>query len=147
MPEFKKILVPTDGSGNSLRAVAHAGYLAELSGASVSILNVVNLFSKIAAFGDVNSGIYIPEKVVDDIREAGQAVVNEALKQMPNRVAAKGFVEVGVPTEVIVAFCAENSYDLIVMGSRGLGVIREILLGSVSSYVLYYAKCPVLVVK
>ncbi|MBP2654850.1 MAG: teaD [Firmicutes bacterium] len=147
MPEFKNILVPTDGSPNSLRAAAHAGYLAELSDASVSVLNVVNLFSKISAFGDVGSGIYIPEKVVEDIKDAGLAVVNETLKQIPAQVAVQSFVEVGLPTEVIVDFCAERSYDLIVMGSRGLGVIREILLGSVSSYVLYYAKCPVLVVK
>lgn len=147
MPEYRKILVPIDGSVNSARAVKHAGYLAEKCGAEISVLHVVNLFSKVAAFGDVSAGVYIPDKVVDDIKEAGNSVINEALSKLPAGVVAEGFIEVGSPTEVIVNFCTDKGFDLIVMGSRGLGIIKEFIMGSVSSSVLYYASCPVMVVK
>ena len=48
---------------------------------------------------------------------------------------------------VILDFAETNDIDLIVMGSRGLGVVKGVLLGSVSQYVVEQSKCPVLVVK
>lgn len=147
MLAFKKILVPVDGSVNSQRALAYAGYLAELCQASVGILHVVNLSVELSALGQINTGGYIPDKVLEDIQEAKQVIIEKALKQLPATIAAQGFLENGVPAEVIVTFCAENGYDLIVMGRRGLSTIKEILLGSVSSYVLHHAPCPVMVAK
>ena len=48
---------------------------------------------------------------------------------------------------VILDFAMDNDMDLIVMGSRGLGVVKGVLLGSVSQYIVEQSKCPVLVVK
>lgn len=147
MQLFRTILVPTDGSANSRRALAYAGYLAELCQASVGLLHVVNLSAEVPALNHFSTGGYIPDKVLDDIQESGRLMVNEELKQLPPAVAAKGFLEVGVPTDIIIDFCTRNGYDLIVMGSRGLGMIKELLLGSVSSYIVHHAPCPVMVVK
>ena len=56
-------------------------------------------------------------------------------------------VEVGNPSEVICDVADEEQSNLIVMGSRGFGTFRSMLVGSVSHYVLQQAHCPVLIVK
>ena len=53
----------------------------------------------------------------------------------------------GRPADEIIRYAEESGADLLVMGSRGLGALREFALGSVSHKVLTHAKCPVLVVK
>lgn len=147
MEIFQNILVPIDGSANSRRTLAYAGYLAGRCHASVGILNVVNLSAEMSSVGLINTGGYIPDRVLKDIQNSGQSIVDEALKQLPSTIEAQGFVEIGVPTEAIVAFGIENGYDLIIMGSRGLGAFKEFVLGSVSSYVLHHAPCPVMVIR
>ncbi len=147
MPAFRSILVPVDGSANSQRALAYAAYLAELCHASVGILHVVNLTPVMSSVSQVNTGAYIPDRVLDDMQESGRAIIQQALQQLSSTTAAQGFLEIGSPSEVIVAFARERGYDLIVMGSRGLGTIKEFFLGSVSNYVLHHAACPVMVTK
>lgn len=147
MDGFRKILVSVDGSENSQRALVYAGYLAELCNAPVGVLHVVNLSADVATLGEAGTGGYVPDSVLTGIREIGQGVVDQALKQLPHTVSASGFLEIGLPTSTIVAFCVDNKYDLIVMGSRGLGAIKQLVLGSISSYVLHHAPCPVMVVK
>lgn len=147
MNGIRTILIPVDGSENSQRALSYGAYLAELSNASVSVLHVVNLSAAVSNLGQVSTGSYIPDSVLKDIQEAGHFIINKALEQIPATVKAAGFLKIGSPTGVIVSFCKENKDDLIVMGSRGLGAIRQLVMGSISSYVLYHAPCPVLVVK
>ena len=62
-------------------------------------------------------------------------------------VRAHTRVEVGDPAETVLDIAEEEESDLIVMGSRGFGTFRRLLMGSVSSQVLAQAHCPVLVVK
>ncbi|MDF2874015.1 MAG: teaD [Sporomusa sp.] len=147
MLAFRNILVPVDGSENSQKALAYAAYLAGVCQASVGILHVVNLAAVVSSVGQSNMGVYIPDRVFENLQESGQAMIDEALKQLPPTVQAQGFMKIGAPPDVIVSFCAANGYDLIVMGSRGLGTFKELVLGSVSSYVLHRAPCPVMVTK
>ena len=51
----------------------------------------------------------------------------------------------GNPGEAIVKIAEDENATMIVMGTRGLGVIRRTILGSVSDYVVHHAKCPVLI--
>jgi nucleotide-binding universal stress UspA family protein len=53
----------------------------------------------------------------------------------------------GDPASKIVGYADKGGFDMIVMGSRGLGRFKEMMLGSVSSKVLHHAKCSVLIVK
>lgn len=144
MIEVRKILVPVDGSPNSYRALAFAGYLAGCCQASVGILHVVNLPATAVTLSA--SAGYVSDGVLDSVREAGHALVHEAVSRL-SAVKAKGFVEIGAPTESIVAFCASHNYDLVVIGSRGMGALEQMVLGSVSSYVLHHAPCPVTIVR
>lgn len=144
---FKKILVPVDGSKNSWQAVECGSYLAQCCNASLGILHVVNISSKAAAFTQSATGIYISDAIADSLQEEGRLVLEEAMRLVPPGITVKMFNEVGRPAEKIVAFCSANNYDLIVIGNRGLGAIQQLVIGSVSSYALHHASCPVMVIR
>ena len=76
------------------------------------------------------------------------ADINKSAKELfPEGMKIVCAYRTGDPAEAIRDYEKEISADLIVMGSRGLGLVRGVLLGSVSKYVLEHAKCPVLIVK
>jgi nucleotide-binding universal stress UspA family protein len=143
---FQKILVPLDGSENSFRALSAACDLAENCNAAIEILYVVLVSKEIPAYTQINSS-YIPDSVIKDIQEEGQAILNEGLKQVPPSIATTCSLELGFPSEKIIDISQNNNCDLIVIGSRGLGVIKSMLVGSVSSHVVHHATCPVMVVR
>jgi len=143
---FQKILVPLDGSKNSFRALAAACDLAENCNAAIELLYVFLISKEIPAYTQINSS-YIPDTVFTDAQENGQAILKEGLKQVPSSVPATCSLEMGFPSEKIIELSQNNNYDLIIIGSRGLGVIKSMLVGSVSSYVVHHANCPVMVVK
>lgn len=64
-----------------------------------------------------------------------------------NNVPAGTLLEMGDHAQVIIDIANKNGYDLIMMGSRGLSVFKELLIGSVSFKVMHHAKCPVMVVR
>jgi len=147
MGTFNSILVPIDGSANAKRVLLYAGYVAQLSKASVGILHVINIPKMLPVFDHIHTGVYIPNSVVEDALEAGRGIVEDALAHLPPDVKAESFIETGLPTDVIVDFCREHNYDLIIIGTRGLGKFQEFMVGSVSKYVVSHASCPVMVVK
>ncbi|MBP9483586.1 MAG: universal stress protein [Negativicutes bacterium] len=146
MEKIKRILVLVDGSDNSKRALEYAAYMAQVSKASVDLLHVVNLGAEIASLTPVTSG-YVPDQVAKDLEEAGAMILKEASIGFAVGTRVKAHLEIGVPTDVALEFCEENKIDLIVMGSRGLGFFKGLVLGSVSSYLVEHATCPVLVIK
>ena len=146
MEKIKRILVLVDGSDNSKRALEYAAYMAQVSKASVDLLHVVNLGAEIASLTPVTSG-YGPDQVAKDLEEAGAMILKEASIGFAVGTRVKAHLEIGVPTDVALEFCEENKIDLIVMGSRGLGFFKGLVLGSVSSYLVEHATCPVLVIK
>ena len=68
-------------------------------------------------------------------------------KKLPDDIKASKHVETGNIPKAIMRVAAEEHSDLIIMGSRGLGVVKGVLRGSVSQYIVEQSKCPVLVVK
>jgi nucleotide-binding universal stress UspA family protein len=87
-----------------------------------------------------------------DLEHAQQAAMDEARAHADRTVAALGRPEAearassGDPGSEICRVASEG-FDLIVIGSHGSGVVRRMLLGSVSHHVLHHASCPVLVVR
>ena len=141
--ELRKILVPIDGSKQAYDAVKDAVYLARLSGAELHILIVVDLNKEVAAFEQVSLSGYVPA----ELKEGAYNLLTELMHEIPREVKAKAKVEVGTPAEVIVETAQDGEFDLIVMGSRGFGTLKSLIMGSVSQYVLQHAHCPVLVVR
>ncbi len=56
-------------------------------------------------------------------------------------------LEIGDPANVIIEIVNSKDYDLVVLGTRGMNVFKELVLGSVSIKVMHHAKCPVMVVR
>lgn len=53
----------------------------------------------------------------------------------------------GNPGSIILNYCGKENYDIIVMGSRGMGKFKELVLGSVSSKVVHHSRCPVMIIR
>jgi nucleotide-binding universal stress UspA family protein len=82
------------------------------------------------------------------VKEAARRLVNQTVEQLIKAgFTAEPVRKVGDPAEEIMNVAAKQHADLIVMGAKGLGTIDRILLGSVSTRVVQYANCPVLVVR
>ena len=126
--EVTNILVPVDGSEGSDRAVTQAISLAEACGAKLNFLYVANI-NQLAINACLSDAIL------------------DAVTKVPTGVEKEAFSETGSPAVVILDFATDKEMDMIVMGSRGLGVVKGVLLGSVSQYIVEQSKCPVLVVK
>lgn len=143
---YHKILVPVDGSKNSFKAVQHAAYLAACCQAEISILHVATLYKNIPVYTQLSTS-YVPPWFYDDVEQFGRQVLEEAQKLLPPTVTRHTFLEKGSPVEVIPEFADAHGYDLIVIGSRGLGTLKGLVMGSVSTHVVHHAPCPVLVVR
>ena len=144
--KYKKILVPLDGSQNSFAALAHAVALAKTTEAELHILYARALSQQLPLASQI-SGCKIPLYTVDKPEAFAKTIIDAAVASVPETVNIKTHVETGAPTIVIKEFAEQHKVDMIVIGSRGLGAISGLILGSVSGYVVHQAKCPVLVVK
>jgi nucleotide-binding universal stress UspA family protein len=147
---IKKILVPTDGSKGSENAIQTAVEMAKSHNAELYILYVVPK-------GD------LPKKVVDYLREEkvdgglgklstkviGEAVLDPILKKIKAQGInlGKWMVLRGDPAQEILKFAKSRQVDMIVMGKGGQGVIKGLLLGSVSRKVCNLAECACVTVK
>lgn len=134
------ILIPVDGSDSSDRAVAQAIGIAKICDAKLNFLYVANI-NQLA----INAAL--SQAIIEAVRNAGNIILSRAENMIPSEIEYKTFLETGSPAAVILEFEESLNADLIVMGSRGLGLVQGVLLGSVSQYITERAKCPVLVVK
>lgn len=149
-----KILVCVDGSTQSQKAIEKAIEIA--GGCSVDEVSIINVFeSKYDLSETTTDRIPIThedlrrfEKIGEQEREERQAMLSEAAKQFENNnLNANTLFECGHPAETIARVASEGNYDMIIIGSRGMGGLKKLLLGSVSQAVLQEAGCSVLVVK
>lgn len=138
---MKKILAATDGSEYSFKAVNEAGKLAKVMGAALTVIAVVQ---DVVVYGGYES-VYFDN---ENITKASEAVLRKTKEVMEQEgVAVETILGKGNAAEVINATAEEGGFDLIVMGSRGLGGINRLLLGSVSGRVANTSKVSVLIVK
>ena len=140
MGEIKRILVPVDGSESSDRAIDKAIALAQACGSKIDFLYVANI-------NQLAINACLSDAILDAVTKAGNVILDRALEKVPKEIKSEGFSETGSPAVVILDFAAAENSDMIVMGSRGLGIVKGVLLGSVGQYIVEQAKCPVLVVK
>jgi len=136
-----KVLVTTDGSDHSMKAVQRALEMAEKEGAEVSVMAVA-YYAK-DYFDDM------PPNIQDKLET--QAV--EALKKATAVFDQKGIkveaiLEAGiVPANNILRRAEEDKIDLIIMGSTGTTGLKRVLMGSTASKVVAQAPCSVTIVR
>jgi nucleotide-binding universal stress UspA family protein len=145
---FKKILVALDGSKAANNALDFALGLAEITSAELELLTVVP-----PVFLPSHSLYVLKSEAIADCAKAldvtFRGVLSKAQREAQNRkpkLNVSTRFEKGEPAEKIVEVAERGNFDLIVMGSRGLGG-RVSALGSVSSRVVDNASCPVVIVK
>ena len=131
---YKKILVPTDGSVHSTRALQEAVSIAKMTNGTITLLNVQP---------------HRPKALQQADNEIAQSIVLSESKRL---VQAEGvFVDTllleGNVVDQIIKTAKEGNYDVIVIGARGLSRFEEAILGSVSRGVAEKAPCPVIVTR
>jgi len=88
------------------------------------------------------------ELEIAGLRAEGSQILNNALLSIgKSENEVELILSWGNPLDIILEEAGNKPYDLIVMGSRGLGTIKGLLMGSVSERVSRSVKCPVLIVK
>ena len=136
--KIRKILVPLDGSKNSLRGLKFALNLAKSSGFSIVGLHVSSL-----PFFLKNREI-IAQKNKKSEKIISEAKILSQKEKVPFKAEIKKNDNIG---KTIVSFAEKNKIDMIVIGSRGPDPVLELFLGSVANYVLNKSKIPVTVIK
>ena len=128
-----------DGSKNSFRGLDMAIYLARQCGGTITGFFVMPI--RLSAF----SPITFDRKYI-------LKAANEFMSKAKEHCAQNGVVFIGKTTTgdgatEILNFSQKNKYDVIIIGSRGLGSVKEAFLGSVSHAVVHKSKIPVMIIK
>ena len=139
---FNHILLGVDGSEHALRAAKTAADLARSM--KSEILRIVVVYDSVPSYlGEPNmqTAISARMKVAEKVLQEAMEVVGE----IPGEVHTETLE--GPPAEAILDVAKTRECDLIVMGSRGLGRLTGLLIGSQSQKVVQQAPCPVLIVR
>jgi len=142
---FERIIFATDFSEPNLKILDYLPQFGQLGVEEVVVVRVINLNRLIGAAGGININEYI---------EVCQKEAESKLVEVINRIESLGLsakpvipVPAGDPVNEIIKAAKQNDAKLILMGSRGRGLIKEILLGSVSEGVVRKSDIPVMVIK
>jgi len=139
----RKILVPVDGSAAADRMIEAIIARKAQFKAPLTVLHVVNV--------DKLAFRMIPDfqlaMIRDSARKAGETLLNEQQARFAAAgVACEARLEFGSPRETICRIANDEKYDLVILGRRGMGEIRDALFGAVSNHVLHHVHCPVLLI-
>jgi len=149
-PALNRILVAIDGSQNAQRALEVAVEMTERLGAELSVAHVVYVPTLFWSMGVPGSEIP-SDKIEEDAEEVGRKLLAKAVKFAKDSGVANPkdelLTDLVSPAQGIVQLAERDGADVIVVGTRGNGGFRKLLLGSVANSVLHYADCSVLVTK
>lgn len=141
---MKNILVATDGSENSEKALLEAKKLAETLDSKVHIINVAQNIVE----NPYMTAQYYDTKMNESLIESGKKILEESLKVFKDfKGEVNTISRIGNAGNEIIEEVEEGEYDLVIMGSRGLGAFSRALVGSVSHKVLNHVETNVLIVK
>ena len=139
---FKKLLLAVDGSEHALHATKTAADLAR--SVNSEILRIVIAYDPVPPYlGEPNMQAAISARMKEAETVLQKAI--DSVGEIPGEVHTE--ILEGPPAEAILDVAKARKSDLIVMGSRGLGRLSGVLLGSQSQKVVQHAPCPVLIVR
>ena len=133
-----KILLATDGSEYAIRATEAA---ADLAGKSGSELHVVHVWQDVPGFAHAF--------VKRELKRQGQEILDEQVKEIEGAggTVTQAHLRGGRTSDEVIELSDELEVGLLVVGSRGLGAVRRILVGSHSEEIVHHARVPVMVVR
>lgn len=146
---YTRILVATDGSELSDKAVTHAIELAALCGAELIAMTVSPRYPQ----GYFDGGIVMGADEIQRIEAAWAEQSQKAIDAVKDKAAARNvatksiMIKSDLIADAIIATAAKHQCDLVVMASHGRKGVQRLLLGSETQHVLTHAKVPVLVLR
>jgi nucleotide-binding universal stress UspA family protein len=134
-----KILLATDGSEDAVQATEAAS---DLAGKSGSELHVVHVWHDVP-------GPYRRAFVKRELRRQGQEVLDQQVQKIESAggTVTQAHLRAGRTSNEVIELSEELGVGLLVVGSRGMGTVRRILIGSHSEEIVHHARVPVLVVR
>ncbi|MFN9472090.1 universal stress protein [Acidovorax sp.] len=146
---YQRILIATDGSTLSEKAVDHGLALAELSGATAIAIKVVPRYPRSYFEGGVSVELADVKRIEQQWNDAAQALVDAVQARGKARgITVKAVVSKSdLVAEAIIAAAKKHKADLIVMASHGRKGVKRMLMGSETQHVLTHSHIPVLVLR
>lgn len=141
------VVVATDGSKEAEDAIRTArGLLNPTAIAAITVVTAINPVRAVAAYADLSVNLW---QELDDAAKQGARQALDAARALLQGIDAPIDYEAteGSPADEVIRIARERGAGLIVIGSRGWGGVKSMLLGSVSDRVVHGAHCPVLVVR
>lgn len=149
--QISKIVVPVDGSKNSIDAADYAIKMAEKYNAEVALVHVVNLDQALQMLGIYRLSYPEPiKKKIEEGRAEAEKWFTEIIRNAQQRRVRIKTDVIDSPMSIVGAllnYAEQEKADMFVIGTRGRSGISKMLLGSVASGVVMYAPCPVVVIK
>ena len=144
LPEKGKILVPIDGSESSNQALSYAIDFATRYSARMTLVHVTPYPTIFTGVTTTTTTVLTDSMLVQN----GKQILSDCLGEV-EKIGIQASTQLlrGHPGMKIVQYAKDESFDLIVMGNRGLSSISRFFMGSVSHYVVDNAQCPVTIVK
>lgn len=143
---FRNILAAIDGSTHGAQALAEAIDLAERNNARLTVMTSVPEPSSWLLSGGVYGGSVNYAELNEETEREYQQLLQKAVSAIPEDVSVTTLLVHGRPGDRILQQMKEGCHDLVVMGSRGRGNVRSLILGSVSHQVLNASPGAVLIV-
>jgi nucleotide-binding universal stress UspA family protein len=140
---FHNILVAIDGSPDAEQALMQAIDLAECEHARLTLFSAVHA-PPAAAYAGVSGEVLAT--LAHDAHVDSEANLRRAVERVPDQVSVSTVLSDEPVRPTLLRQIKDGRHDLIIMGSRGRGAVRSVLLGSVSHYVLHHSPVPVLIV-
>ncbi len=142
---YSKILVPIDGSEPSIRALDHAVSLTKLHGSEIQIISVIDELK--LPFGAQYS-LWAQDSHQELLRSSLESLNKEMMrvKDAYPEIMIDASIHEGDPSNTIVRLAEDGEYDRIVMGKKGLNLIEDLAMGSVTRKVVKISKVTVTVV-
>ncbi len=142
MISLKKILVPTDFSEHSDKAILYGSELARKFGAELHLLHAIEVTPLM--YGECG---YVAPETEAEIEDAATRQLEKLMADATRDLTVIRKIEHGHPFVETIRYAKENDIGLIVLGTHGRGAIAHMLLGSVAEKVVRKAPCPVLTVR
>ena len=141
----KKILVPTDFSAESKKALNYAQAFAQQLGSALVLLHVVET---LVYPGELGYGSMVLPEMTATLQENGKTRLEMLAKEeLSPSIPVRTEVRVGTAFNEITAAAKEHNVDLIVLATHGYTGLKHVLLGSTAERVVRYSPCPVLTVR
>ncbi|HYK91605.1 MAG TPA: universal stress protein [Acidobacteriota bacterium] len=144
MPKMKHILLPIDYTPRTHAAVRYAAVLAGRIDASLTLLHVLPPVNPAWELAGGGGGGLLVQEALGRQKDDAERKLNAYLADELRHFEVQRMLAEGDPAVTVVDYAHSKGVDLIVMPTRGCGVFRRFLLGSVTAKVLHDARCPVL---